>query len=223
VEGDPVNYNDPSGLATCILIDYIDDAQGKRGNVRCASAGGSNYEYRWINLSSRDGGAATRYAEQTFGLELDIQEWQDTTNAAAEVRGRIRRGQLSSNCVEVLNHIGRAGENESGVQRAIRGAFEAKFVNGLEDLSTRDRFSRMPNLYATVNPLTNEVFLRPGLEKTARRDYFEGTILHEILHVTGVTDTDIRRGLIDAGFGARLANREDSGIFSEIFTEQCFK
>jgi hypothetical protein len=100
VEGDPVNFNDPSGLAKCYAVAYLTDNRGRRANIQCSSELGSKYFFdKWVEVGLSEIDAAFHAsveaaAEFTYGTALDREELEsygaELPELANAIAGTVR-------------------------------------------------------------------------------------------------------------------------------------
>jgi RHS repeat-associated protein len=87
----PINFNDPAGLAKCIVTSILSEPFGSVAEIQCASAAGSLYAIEFVSFSGSES-QAVRAATQSLGAKLDRDE---RANFLALIPSSIRRVQAA--------------------------------------------------------------------------------------------------------------------------------
>jgi len=232
-QGDPVNFNDPSGLARCMVLStFTTNSNPDNGlnpvstaEIECRSDGGTViYRQEGVPFDG-DYKQAVKDAEAGPGKLADQAEWSVTLATAESVRLRILNWQLSSDCESVLVQIKPDGAHPLGRTDVISAALRANFANGY----TSDQTLRIGGQNYTASDAFKAGLIRGHsnyhtaeilLGSTSPAD-FMGIVLHEILHlVPGIHGLGVDDGNLKTGLG--ITTPGSSGV-SKLLQDKCFR
>ncbi|MBI2683499.1 MAG: hypothetical protein HYX26_09860 [Acidobacteriales bacterium] len=238
VQGDPVNYNDPRGLARCYVLGTYTianpDEWQTQAQVQCVSAGGTIELTITAPVSplplaplSKDTWEALnlRFAS-TIGADLDRQEWEQTLASLNGMAARIQAMEFSNDCLTAISSIRMVGTNQAATAAGLRlAARNVVFRNGLTTtdtvggMSVADTF-KDSRRYATAATPGSVVYWRPGSEQGQPEGWLGGALMHELLHNMGFNHLEMYTGLNLLGQAA--VNLNNSDLISRELGARCF-
>ena len=198
VGGDPVNYDDPQGLAKCYVVGkyWLEDpfAPETTFEVWCTSDGGTVAMQRHFSSTGRLSEQQMQYQADLFGKEVDAEEWRQT-KFLLDSASRLIASGVSSDCWDkALSKIIDDNSNNPTRTDLKVASQNVRFTNGLTaNPGISGLFAADPDRYAATPYGQSEVFWRPGVVRTS--GWLMGAVLHEILHTMGFTDVNIQNTL----------------------------
>ncbi len=210
VEGDPVNFNDPAGLASCWVEEWAPDGQGAK--VRCQSQSGTqNSETVWYSvsgISTANKDMVEKDARTTIGRRLDLAEASEYLGRAlAKAHEAMKdpecRKLFGTNLVDPIT--GGTLDPDIVLNGLVHGAHGSiTYVESLGEGITAQtqgsglRFSGLSPYYQKAN-----VTIAMDLWNLGFAQENTTTLLHELGHVMNK---------LTAGFGSSNAFEEYDGI-----------
>ena len=225
VQGDPVNFRDPTGLATCRVVgeSFLWDPYNPQAtaDVWCFSAGNTITPY--IHIEGYDGNrdGLIQYLLSTVGAEIDRAEWNRTLGTLqSSARAISAKALWADSCVKDIESIRSVDGRRPSLGALVSRASELVFGNGLDNgySGVQAKFESTPDQYALAPFNTNLQFWRPGYEVNKPVEEVLGAILHETLHNIGFGDDEIQL----AFFGKVDPNGKTDNITQRL-KDDCFK
>jgi len=173
VEGDPVNFVDPSGLAKCWVPETYDGPDGRTVKFQCETILGT-FRQRYVSVPpNMSNDAYVRMAEQTLGEELDREDiFRELVPLAALARIALR----DANCAAIFS-----GKDVISPTAALDSVFirinysfgQVISLTGPRSSEQAEMDSNVPvyfRLASTINQSVPNLTLGLGWQRTRRRN-----------------------------------------------------
>jgi RHS repeat-associated protein len=210
VGGDPVNANDPGGLAVCWVNQWYREGSGPwQAQMKCRSDDSTQHSSEWTPapawLSPYDDLAnvlMSTAALDTTGVSLDTMAAEGIlANARFDFGQAVDRGLFGKPCVDAIGSITTLplpGEisGQSITVSQLWDNFRSWNLTPMESSNKAGYFAARPTVTAEVDHSTKTVYVNSRRAQSLGFEGMIGLLVHEAIHaLTGYGDAAIQEAL----------------------------
>ena len=205
VGDDPINYNDPAGLASCKVVGTFttnsDPDSGltpvTQAEIQCTSIAGTGFVSELVAIpstSSRDVQQAAKDAQGSIGADLDRIELQTFQALLSDATRRVQADLLKPDCAADFRNASAASTKTAGIGFSHQSTGAVAQYNPITrsiNLARWVNWSSPDSTIGTINGVSQVLNLLGGnaaalgIPTMNAAQYMDLTILHELTHYNG--------------------------------------